>query len=295
MTGQLELSIVVAAREPSSALEAGLRSLAAQAEGRQVQVLLAVPPPGSWAERFRQVAPETEIVYGDRGLLVPHLWGYGIARATGRLVGLTIGRCVPASDWVATLSAAAAEHPNAAGFGGPIAPPVGGSGRDWAAYFVRYSSYLGCKEGSTLEIPGDNSIYRRDDLERDWTDRRAGFWEVLFHRRLRERGRYLLFLPRLRVRLASSERAWSFARLRARHGHHFGSTRVLPSALWRPVAALAAPLLSPMLLARIWHRLARARPEWRLHFRQALPWMLLYLGAWSLGEATGYLLPHRTA
>ncbi len=289
MNEDTELTVVIAALHPSTALRDGLRSFRAQLEDRRVQIVVAAPAPWEGQDDPVGLVPGAEQIFGEAGMLVPHLWGLGIERARGRLVALSIGRCVPSSDWADTLFRLADEHPEAAGYGGPIAPPVGGSARNWAAYLIRYSAYLGQAGGSCEEIPGDNAVYRRRDLERYWTDRSDGFWETLFHRRLRQRGRKLLFEPRFQVRLASTEPTLSFALLRLRHGRHFGSTRPLSSRLLRPLAALAAPGLTVLLLVRIRRRLIEVRPEWLPHFYRAIPWLLLYLGAWSLGEALGYL------
>ncbi len=293
MNDDTELTVVIAAQEPSAALRDGLRSFHAQLEGSRAQILVAARSAWEGLDDAVALAPGAELILGKPGMLVPDLWRLGIERARGRLVALSIDRCVPRSDWADTLFRLAEDHPEAAGYGGPIAPPVGGSARDWAAYLVRYSSYLGQAAGSCDEIPGDNAVYRLADLEHDWTDRAEGFWETIFHRRLRRRGRELRFEPRLQVRLASTEQALSFAHLRLRHGRHFGSTRPLSSWLLRPLAALAAPALTPLLLARIRRRLIDTRPEWLPHLRRAIPWLLLYLGAWSVGEALGYLRRRR--
>lgn len=292
MDRDLELSIVVAARTWSAAAADCLRTLEAQRRGRGVEILMVLGA-GAGEAAARTAAREAVILRGGPGMLVPDLWALGLARGRGRLAALTVAECVPASDWVETLLAAAAEYPEAAGLGGPILPPLGGSGREWAAYLVRYSAYLGVAEGSAEEIPGDNAVYRGRDLERSWRARERGFWETLFHRELRRDGREIVFLPRLRVRLAFAPPTATFAALRFRHGRQFGSTRDLGSALRRLLAALAGPLLVPLLLLRIRRRLHAARPEWRGRFLLALPWLLVFLAAWSLGEASGYLLRSR--
>ena len=291
MVTEPQLSVVVASRGPCRALADSLRSLQAQIQPHSCEVILAVATDKRLPTEIQKLVPHKTVLAGPTEDLVPHLWARGLEAAKAPLVGLTIGSCVPQRDWVGTQLRLAQRHPEWAGFGGPILPPPGGTARDWAAYWVRYSGYLAQSEGEAQEIPGDNAVYRKADLDRDWTERQDGFWEVLFHRRLRERGRRLWFDPNLRVTLGVGAGEEPFASLRFRHGRHFGSTRDLPSAMWRLPAALSAPVLVPLLLARIRRRVRSARPEWSSRFRLALGWTLVYLSSWSLGEASGYIWP----
>lgn len=288
-----QLSVVIACGDSCATLGESLRRLEAQTSEVDCQVLLVVRDDECLTNEVRGMLPERSILRGDRKDLVPHLWGLGLKEAVAPLVTLTIGSCLPHPDWIATQVRLAAEHPDVAGFGGPILPPPGGSARDWAAYWVRYSTYLPLLQGEAREIPGDNAVYRKEDLDRDWTDRESGFWEVLFHRGLRDRGRHLWFDHQMRVTLGPGTAESAFMGARFRHGRHFGSTRELPNALWRIPAALSAPVLIPMLLWRIRGRMKSWRPEWSSRFNLALAWNLAYLSSWSLGEVSGYLWPER--
>lgn len=290
-----ELTVVLAARGITSVLRESVRRLAARSAGRPIELVIALGGgDGNAGAELREIFPGAQIVAGPNGALTPHLWGLGIARARTPWVGLGIGDCSPAGDWLEVVDAQIAGHPEAAGFGGPIAPPVGGGGRLWAIFYLRYSAYLESAAGAAEEIPGDNAVYRREDLERHWRDRADGFWEVLLHRELRAAGRGLRFVPELQMRLEAAPSLSTMARERLRHGRHFGATRPLAPPR-RIAAALASPALLPLLLIRLARRQARLRPEWRGRWRLALPALLVLLAAWSCGEMLGYLAPRRRA
>ncbi|WP_218081772.1 glycosyltransferase family protein [Anthocerotibacter panamensis] len=224
---------------------------------------------------------------------MPQLWGLGIQQSQAGLVALTTGHCVPTPGWVEGILAWGRSEPLYAGRGGPIAGPEGRAARDWAVYFTRYSAFMpqAGQGRAAREIPGDNAVYRRADLERFWLDRQEGFWETLFHERLRQAGRGLYFAPEMQVRLGETAGAGDFWRARFRHGAHYGSTR--PGTSWggRILRIVAAPLLLPFLIARIGGRVVRQRPDWLGKFCWALPWLVIFLGAWSLGELKGYWYP----
>jgi hypothetical protein len=282
---------VLAVREATPILRESVRRLLARDSGLPIELLLVCAGEAP-AARLRELFPAAQIVAGPAGALTPRLWGLGIERARASWVALGIGDCAPAGDWLDVARAQMALHPEAAGFGGPITPPIGEGGRLWAVFFLRYSGYLATPGGAAEEIPGDNAAYRRDDLERSWRDRGDGFWEVLFHRSLRAAGREIRFVPELRTRLTAAPVLSRMTIERFRHGFHFGSTRPLAPAR-RLLAAVASPALMPLLLLRLSRRQAKLRPEWRSRWRLAFPALLVLLAGWSFGESLGYLAPRR--
>jgi hypothetical protein len=288
-----DLSVVLAVRDATPLLRESVRRLVARDAGRPIELLLACAGEAP-AARLRELFPAARVVAGPPGALTPRLWGLGIERARAPWIALGIGDCAPAGDWLDVVREQVALHSDVAGFGGPIAPPVAGGGRLWAVFFLRYSGYLATPGGAAEEIPGDNAVYRRDDLERSWRDRGDGFWEVLFHRSLRAAGREIRFVPELRTRLATAPTLSRMTVERFRHGFHFGSTRPLAPAR-RLLAAVASPALMPLLLFRLSRRQASLRPEWRGRWRLAFPALLVLLAGWSCGESLGYLAPRRRA
>lgn len=298
------VSVLVGARDASRTVAACLAEAVAQAGALGGDVIAAVAGADSPEADAAGRAGVTCVVRpGDA--LVPELWGAALEKGAAPVVVFTTATCVPGPGWLAGLLAALDANPWAAGAGGPIDGPEGGAPSDWAAYLVRYSAYIPpMPAGEAAEIPGDNAAYRRADLARcasaasktaDETGISSAFWETLVHAELRALGRGLVAVPQAAVRLNAGTDTTAFLRARFRHGQHFGSTRKGVSGLGRLARAAAAPVLVPVLLARIFRRVAARQPRWRRHVVSSLPWLLAFLTAWSAGESLGYLRPGRTA
>ena len=73
-------------------------------------------------------------------------------------------------------------------------------------------------------------------------------------------------------------------------GHHYARYRASQaSPLGRFFWILASPLVPFVLLARITRRIASRDPKRLWHMFRGLPFFALVLGAWSVGEAWGYI------
>jgi len=296
MNGTPDLSVVIAAKNSRTTVVACLRSVFSQIGPERAEVIVADGSSDGTADIVAEQFPDLSLLRGEADLLVPQLWLMGISAARGHLVAITIADCIPNPDWLVELTTLAREFPGYGGFGGPIDGPENGRGLDWAAYFSRYTAYLDPAElGPAAEIPGDNAAYPREMLSAWCFPSDGGFWEALVHARMRKAGIDLLFAPKMRVRLGTVSGAWQFAGTRFRHGRHYGSTRPAASAVIRSARCMAAPLLAPFLLLRIVRRVAARRPDLTPELLRSLPWLSLFLLAWSLGEAAGYLSPGQRA
>ncbi|HEV2854309.1 MAG TPA: hypothetical protein VHC97_16060 [Thermoanaerobaculia bacterium] len=285
-----EISIVVASRNAGGTVFESLQAVRDQAVREGAELIVVDGSVDGSSALLSSRFPEAVLIAADPGLLVPQLWGLGIERSGAPLVALATACCIPEDGWLASLLRTVREQPRNAGWGGPIDGPAGGRPLDWAVYFSRYSAYLPPVAGREAdEIPGDNAVYRRLDLEQDWSPQDGGFWETLVHRRLRARGQTLWMAPDAVMRLGPSPGARAFARDRYHHGRHFGSTRPAASPLARWLRAASAPALAPLLLFRIGRRVARHRRDWLSRYLRALPWLAVFIAAWSLGEMNGYL------
>lgn len=291
-----DLAVVVGSQDAGSTAHACLEAMSGQVSRHGGRIVVVDGSSDDTADRLEERFPGVEVVRADPRLLMPELWKLGLDRVDlegTRLVALANAQCVPAAGWIEALIDAAAERPAAAGVGGPIAgPEAAASALSWALYFARYCSYMPPVEaGPVSEIPGDNALYRTAALVAAWSDRAAGFWEVLVHRRLRETGAELVMAPSAAVSLGPAVGPWRLAAARFRHGRHYGATRPVGSGLPRLLRAATAPLLPALLVARIGRRVRGRRPDLMRHYLRSLPWLALLIIAWSLGEAAGYLRP----
>jgi hypothetical protein len=94
----------------------------------------------------------------------------------------------------------------------------------------------------------------------------------------------------IRVRSASAGTSAGFFASRFRHGRHYGATRRLASHGERLARIVAAPLVAPLMLLRIFQRVAAKQPQLLRRFLLALPHMVFFVAGWTFGEMTGLAL-----
>ncbi len=239
------------------------------------------------AEQF----PNITLLRGKPDDLIPHLWGLGMIRAVAPIVAITNAQCIPETAWLSSITRCF-DLNKVCAVGGPILPPVKGSALDWAIYFSRFTAFMPpVLNGTIKELPGDNVAYSKDGLDRHWKNRDQGFWETLFHHQLRVNNESLYMSSDVKVHLAHTEDASDFFSVRLRHGRHYGSTRPNTSLLARIVRIISAPILVPYLVGRMGVRVLRKRSDFLPQFMIALPWLVVFTVAWSIGEIQGYLAP----
>jgi hypothetical protein len=226
--------------------------------------------------------------------LVPELWGAGISESLGRYIALTTAEFVLDGAWLTTAKTVAAANEWPA-VGGAIDGPSAGNAVDWAVYFVRYSAFMPpvVEDAKVAEIAGDNAIYRRRELDDYWGERERGFWEVSFHRSIRNKGMMPRMSSALTARFAGGVAPSEFARARFHHGRHYGATREIGEGE-RILRALTAPALIPLLWWRIARRVLSKRRDLALKLVAASFWIAVFLCAWTAGEALGYLSRRQT-
>ncbi len=222
-----------------------------------------------------------------RDLLVPEQWRDGIDTAEGEIVCLTISVMRPAADWLETARRLSAQ---AAAVGGAIEPGAGLRLRDWAEYFCRYArDMLPFEPRETVDLPGDNAVYRREALLAVKDTYRDGFWEPDVNRALRDRGYRLLHSPELVVYQGRSAGFRAFMRQRLLHGRAYGRQRGAHFSRSRNAVGIGAAVLVPVVLLARTAREVFSRGRLRGRFLLALPVMVAYDVAWATGEAAGHL------
>lgn len=239
-------------------------------------------------ELVRRRFPDVRLVRSRPSALIPHLWEEGIRQSRGRIVAITTAHCVPREDWVDhILRAHAGEH---VAVGGAIENDRRAGPVDWAVYFCRYTPFmLPFAEGPVPEIPGDNASYRRTWLDRCDATWRNGFWEPDVHAELKKAGARLWLTPSIVVYHKRSFGLRGFVRQRFHHGMHFGGARARRLSLpKRLLYAALSPAIPVVLVVRIVKRVA-ARRRHAGALLGSLPFLVLFLLAWTLGELIGYL------
>lgn len=280
----VRLSVVLACPAGGPGAEGALRALRRGTRGVDTEVLLAHPPGHSPPDPAGGRLP-VRSVQGPPDALVPHLWGAGCLAARGAAVAFTTTQLRVGEGWARLLLDAL--HSGAAGAGGPIRLAPGGGIQERAVHLLRYSGFSGDRPaGPVDEVPGDNAAYRREALSREEDLLEQGFWDVEVHRRLRERGEELVWVPDAVARLEEALRLRSFLAQRFRHGRRFGRYRAgdLGVPVWRILAA--GPLVPAVLALRSLARFSRGGGR-LVEALPALPVLLVMASAWAAGEAWG--------
>jgi glycosyltransferase involved in cell wall biosynthesis len=290
--GKPETSVVIAAWPDLKGLTQCLQSLAEQRD-REEEVIVASP--ADFSEELRVRFPWVRWLQASPDRLIPHLWSKGIKNARGNVVAITTAHFVPASDWLQCIREA---HNGfaAAGIGGAIDPPRGGTATDWATYFLRYSDYLKVTRNRVAsEIAGDNASYKRDSLSAHHEAISDSFWESDFHRLLQAEGKTLMLVPAIRVRQCASFSIRRFVVQRLQHGRQFGqSRRQREAGAVRWARIIASPLIPLVFLAKIVRRVMASGRDYG-PFLFSLPVLVVFIAAWTLGEVWGYCASNANA
>lgn len=283
MSGAGRLSVVVAVKESDRNI-ADILARLAPARHPDVQFIFCVA--GEVPAALHGQA-DIRVVQAPPTCLVPHLWRDGIRAATGERVAITTAQCLPPAEWIDRLQAADLSGP--VGLGGPIDNDGASSPAQWAIFFLRYLQFAPPQAARAVkEIAADNAIYRRSEIVRHDDLLDAGFWEPSFHARFRADGLTLRLEPRLLTIYRGGGSPLRFAGHRLQHGRQFGTARAEGLGLAARLALLLAGPLVPLVLTVRIVRGVAAHAAYRRHLPGALPWLLLFIAAWSAGEAAGY-------
>jgi len=287
------LSVVVGAVDApgiEKAIADCLAAIDAQLDSATVEVVFVINSDGLCAAEVRRRFPRIGVLIVPSARFVPHLWERGIEESHGEIVAITAAGFLPREDWIEQIMAA---HTSAAAAtGGAIEKLEPASLLAWSVYFCRYSQFmLPLARGPALEIAGENASYERSALDACRASWRNGFWEPSVHLEIRKQGGHLSIDPGIVVDYSSTFGFGAFVRQRFWHGRQFGSARsIRVSSLLRMAYLLASPIVPLLLLSRIAGRVvSRGRHVQKLIL--CVPLMTIFLCAWAIGEASGYLIP----
>ena len=286
MSVPIKVSVVVAVQHAQDNLP---QIMAALAPSRHAGVEILVCHTDADPDVARRIVSSDNVraITGKRASLIPHLWRDGICAARGPSVALITAHCIPNADWIDHLSAADLSH--YVGVGGVIVNDPAADAKSEAIFLLRYLPYSPPQlDRNVCDIAADNAIYRRNQILEHADLLADGFWEPSFHRRFAAQGLALRLDPMLRVVHQNRYTTGQFLVQRMRHGRQYGRARALgvaPSRRWLLLAA--SPALGMVFLAKILTRTARW-PGHRLGLVKALPWLVIFVIGWTIGEVRGY-------
>jgi hypothetical protein len=281
------LSIVIASWSGEFALRRCLESLLPQAHGAEIVVAFSgnFNPVIFTDEDFQNV----HFVRGPSDATVFQLRSLGINETRGASIALIEDHSMVGPEWFQTLTSA-----QVSGWlvcGGPIENDSESTGYDSALYFAEYARFMPpIPSGEVTILSGANIFYDRATLWRYRPIWESDFYETDVNAALVNAGHKLhmlsnaLVTSRLRMGLAE-------AMVHLFHGGiHFGNFRKSHSRpLVRWLCIIASPAIPIAMLVRIVRVTTARRLDRLIQVVRSLPYLLLLVCAWSLGEAAGYL------
>lgn len=281
------LSVAIASGAGGEYLFRCLDSLREQATSKGVEVVVADRCGGEQAVRIEREYDFVTLVRADAlpRKSVPELRALAAEKATGDVLCVIEEHCAAAPDWLDVIERSFTDAD--AAIGGPVADSGYTHPRDWAIYFSEFHNYLPpWPAGERLALNGVNIAYSRAKLlaERDVLG--AGYWEVVLHPRLVERGSFRA-IPELVVHHAGPFDYRDYLEQRYLLSRVWGAgQRGSVSAVRRLAYLVAAPLFPPLLLLRI--ALRATSSGFLPRFLYALPHLVPIACAYVVGEWSGY-------
>lgn len=281
------LSVIVVCINDDRVREKCLAALVPQMASGDVEVLAIGHFGGRPGGRVvRACYPDVVWVSTPSDTTVPQMRIQAMNQSRGEIVALLEDDCVVADRWCDEIMRA--HRAPFLAIGGPIEPGSDYHPLDWANYFCEYGRFMAPLSGIVPALPGNNVSYKRAALADVKDD--PGFYDVVFHGRLRQSGQALSADPKLVVRNVNH---WSLAQLTItpfHHGRAFAGLRAASFPRWRRwlYAALTGGLPA-IKVARVAREVfGRRRNGGR--FVRSLHWTVLFVLSWSLGEFSGYLV-----
>ena len=291
----IDVSVVVASFRDTLVLAACLDSLVPQCTAESVELIVARADEPAAVAALASAYPTVRFVALAPGADLPRIRGAGLGAARGLLTALTEDHCVADGAWVETMR----RHVGGEDVvGGAMDNARPRRALDWGAFFAEYgffSALTARADGEATLITGANVAYSRRVLGDVGAWMRDGGWENVVHDRLRTRGATFVVDPAARVGQNLSYAFGPFVADRYRHGHDYARVRLAESPDSNRWVRVAATLLLPPLLTWRVARTAVGSSSRALAFLRALPFTLAFFGAWSAGEAVGYLRGPSTA
>jgi len=236
--------------------------------------------------------PEIQRFPCPADMSLPHMRTLALERACGTYIIVTEDHCVPADNWLNSISQAFDNAPPATvAVGGCIENGVNDTALDKATFLCDYGFFMEpVEEGETTVLPGMNVAYHHSVFEHiDQDILTNSFWETSLHPVLIHAGYRFYSSNNIRVSHCKKFGFGLFARQRYLYSRYYAGRRFSHSqSMHRILACLASVLLPPLLLYRGFRNTTSKKRSQR-EFFSALPFLTVFYMIWAYGEITGYL------
>ena len=281
------VSVVIASNRDKTLLHACIGSLLGQCQRLNAELLVARAGAPNDVAALGKSYPSVRFIAAPVDSSIPALRALGMGQAAGDVVALTEDHCIADENWVEALMQSA--NGDADVIGGGMDNARRSRAVDWAAYFAEYGFFSpdrpDGKAGPPL-LTGANVAYKRHVLADVVGWAKDGEWENVAHNRLVAQGSMLRFARTAAIYQNQTYSLAAFCVDRYVHGRDYARKRLVEEGPNRWALFAASPVLPPLLTWRVARAAAKSR--WGTFIR-ALPATFLFLTAWSVGEAVGYL------
>lgn len=283
-----ELSVVIASVNGFPVVGECLRSLEQQTARHRVEIIVVDRLGNGTAERIATEFPDVVVLQADADRTIPQLRSQGLRAARGEIIAITEDHVYAPPGWIEAILDAHARYPTAGAIGGPVSNRCTEKAVDWASFLCEYNEFLPpMSAAANAPIPGMNSSYRRSAIEACGDLFYQGLWETFLHPGLVKAGQELRLEPAVLLEHNKSFGWWEFLTQRYYLARSYAGMRVAGGGRLRRVAyTVASPALYPLLLVRIARR--ALRKGYGPQLVRALPGLLVFLLAWTVGEGVGY-------
>lgn len=287
--GSRQLSVVIASDQSIEDLDMCLRSLLKQAQGWKVELIVSCVRRDYSIESVVEKYPDIQFISFSERVSNPVLWGAGIQKAKGEIIAITDTTCSFDDDWIeAILKAHQAPHPV---IGGVVEVRGCRSWVDWTAYFCEYGQFMRpIPEGSVQELPGNNISFKRWALDTGKKYTENGFWKTYWCRELQKNKIELFATPSMVIYMKKNYRLIPFLIRRFHHGRCFAGMRIAKASILSRSALAAGSIVLPFLFMGRLARKIIPKGRHRKEFYMTLPFSVLAMVSWSVGELLGYLV-----
>ncbi len=285
---QPDLSVIIASCVGPPFITRCLESLDAQRDRGMLEFIVIDRAGGEVADNIERRFPWVTLIRRQPGESVPDLRRCGIEQATAKYVAIIEEHCTAAPNWIATILESIQDNP--AAIGGVVADNDYPRLMDWAVYFTEYNGYMPpIQRGRTWDVCAANCVYRRDLLLENLPAKGSGYWEAGLNAALLQKGEEFTGDPDLVVHHTGPFGLFYYLGQRFLFSRAFAGTRREHKSMgYRLVYLVAAPLLVPLLWARmasrVWSKKHRVSK-----FALVTPLMIPITITYVLGEWVGFL------
>jgi len=278
------MTVTIATNDGWDASRAAYEAVRRQADGRDIEILFidgsGEPPPDP-----SQLSENTRVIEMP-GADIGEMRMRGYREARGDVVGMIEDHVIVSSDWVDTMLAVHAEHPQAIAVGGGVKNGTPYHLIDWASFYAGHAPYMyPLPTGAAEFLDGAYVSYKREPLHRIIDELGDRAIETLINEEIKASGGVLWVDEHLFVSHLQSRGFAPTLRLHFYAGQHFEGTRREGRTDGTKRLVRAAMLPLPRVARRLAPARQRGEPMGRLV--RVAPTMLLVFSSQAVGEMTG--------